>query len=208
MITTLISQNQNDAPLTFVDRVSAALLALGTIGLNNAVIQHRSGGNETGLLQLTIVYAPSAAASVHAVGFQRDAASSATAQANAFLAANPTYTVRYLFDIGSQNRRSLARDAIMLLYVDGGLPGCADFRGLIPVQSVGAIASGATGLVWQLTLGGNKGPYQATNGTQSVWAAGATGYAAADPLTCILRGYPSCCAGVPAITTTTPPPGT
>ena len=196
MITTLISQNQNDAPLTFVDRVDAAFAALGPIGLNNVLLQHRSGGNDSGLLQLTITYAPNATLVMHAIGFQGDSLLSATAHANAFLLANSTLTVRNIFDIGSQNRRSLARDVIMLIYTTDSLPGCADFNNLVPVQAVGAIAPGASGQVWQLTSAGNKGPYPVVNVTQSAWASGATGYAFADPLTCILQGYPSCCAGV------------
>ncbi len=203
MITTLFTQTANESPVTFAQRIDALLFLLGPIGVSQLLMQHRDGANGQGLLYLTMIYAVGAGAPLRSVAFLGTATSTATAQANAFLVANPTYVPQRVFDIGSQNRRSLARDVVMLLYVDGALPACQSFQGLIPVQSLTAIAAGAAGQVWQLTAAGNKGPYAVINKQQGTWPAGGTGWAFADPLTCVLNGYPSCCAGTPATTTTT-----
>jgi hypothetical protein len=203
MITTLYTQNQNESPLSFAQRIDAALFLLGPIGISQILMQHRDGSNGSGLLYLTIIYATGAGISLRSVAFLGTALSTATTQANAFLAANPTYVPQRIFDIGSQNRRSLARDVVMLLYVDSSLPSCQSFNGLIPVQSLTDIAAGAAGQAWQLTADGNKGPYPVINKQQGNWPAGGTGWAFADPLTCVLNGYPSCCAGVPATTSST-----
>jgi len=186
----LIAQDQAEGNLPYGARINAALIALGPIGISGFVFQHRSQG--VGALSLS--YSASGQTAARAAAFEGSAASSASAQATAFLAANPTYIPLLVRDIGNQRERSLSRDVILLVYSIAGMPNCGQGLGsLAVVRSLAIIAPGATGNVTQVTAAGLSGTYAVVNRSTASWALGVDGYAQARAGSCILDGFPQAC---------------
>lgn len=190
MLALLIAQGDSESPVPYGARIDATLQALGSIGLNSFLFQHRANG--TGAL--TILYSTSGQVAARAATFEGTATSPASTQATAFLAANPTFQPLFVRDIGSQLTRSLSRDIVLLVYSTNSMPNCGQGLGsLAVVRSLAAIAPGATGNVTQVTSSGLLGTYAAVNRSTAAWAAGVDGYAQARAGSCILDGYPQAC---------------
>lgn len=190
MITLLIAQNESEGNLPYGARIDAVLQSLGPIGITSLLLQHRADGRSA----LTVLFSTGGQLAARAATFEGTVTLTATAQANAFLAANPTYLPLFIRDIGSQLTRSLSRDVILLIYSTLGMPNCGQGLGtLAVVRSLALIAPGATGNVTQVTPTGLSGTYAVVNRSTAAWAAGVDGYAQARVGSCVLDGYPQSC---------------
>jgi hypothetical protein len=129
-------------------------------------------------------------------------ASSATDQANAFLAASPTRRGAAILDLGGVLRSQVDTDILLLVTFDHYQSGCGakDARARI-VSPTAQILAGATGAADLVTrdgvLVGADYQIDVVNSSDFTWPAGSVGWAVLDRRTLTWYGYPSCCFAPP-----------
>jgi hypothetical protein len=191
----LVNQNLNDAPTVFAAQVDTVLQGLGSIGLQDVFLTRREGLAQRLRLQMTLSYTTAGPLAVRATAFS-GVNGDVDTQAAAFLAANPTYRVLFIRDIGSSQRGALDDNVIMLIYATTVLSNCGQDRSRpVIVEALGNILAGASGSVQLVGAAGlvAGGVITAINRFDSTWATGKRGYAQVRPGSCLWDGYPTCC---------------
>ena len=193
----LISQQVSDGVSTFVAAVDAALLALGAIGLQDAVLtrrQGKSGGRPK--LDLSLSYAAAGPLIMRAAYFTAAYGQDPDAQAAAFFAGTPNARAHFIRDVGDDTRGSLNANAIMVIYSTSALPNCGyDRSRVVIVETLADIAAGDTGPAQLVSAAGlvTGETIQVVNRFDSQWDVGTRGYATLRNGTCVWDGFKTCC---------------
>ncbi len=192
----LIRQELSQSPAGFAADVNTWLTAAGPIGIQSAFLTRREAFGRRPRLDLTISYSTPGPLTLRAAAFGGGAATDPDALAAAFFAANPTYRVQFIRDIGDQRRGMLDSNLIMVIYGTTVLSNCGqDKQRTVIVEALAPIAAGASGSAQLVSEAGLVvgGVITVTNRFDTPWAAGTRGYASVRPGSCAWDGYPSCC---------------
>lgn len=193
----LISQAISQSIAGFVAQVDAALVTVGPIGLQDALLTRRQGkGRGRPKLDLTLSYTTSGPLNMRAAYFTGAYGQDVDTQAAAFFAALPNARVHFIRDVGDDERGSLNSNAIMVIYSESVLPNCAYNRSrVVIVEATENIAAGATGDAQLVDASGLVvgETIQVVNRFDSQWDTGTRGYAVLRNGTCLWDGFQTCC---------------
>lgn len=198
----LYTQQVSDSIQTYVAQINTALVAIGTMGIQDVLVTRlEDGPGKRGRLRTTISYSAPGTVLVGAAYFSSMIPTDpgdVDAQAAAFFAANPLYRALFIRDVGNEHRGGLDSNAIMVIYASTPLSNCGQDRARpMVVQALANIAAGATGPVQMVSASGliTGATLMVVNRFDTTWTAGTRGYAMPRAGTCIVDGYKTCCNG-------------
>lgn len=188
----------NAAPSTLATALNTFFTSQGPLDLKTIEF-NRATSARTAPLSVDLTYADPGVMNYTATYLEGANAAALDAAVAAFFTTNPDARVWHLLDVSPERRRTLARDAVILITADDlGTPCGVGGQYSIFVAPILDILPGASGDAEILGAGGGTGTtVTVRNNYDFTWAAGDRGSAVLDPLTCAWQGFPSCCSAPP-----------
>lgn len=193
----LLTQGVSQAVQSFVSDVDIALVALGTIGMQDVILTRLEDLGKRPRLRLTLSYSTPGPLQMRAAYFGITSGPQAPdVQSAAFFAATPLARAAFIRDVGNEMRGQLDSNAIMVIYGTTPLTNCGQGRARpMIVQALAPIAAGAAGSAQMVSSTGlvAGAVVSIVNRFDTTWATGARGYAIARAGSCIMDGFKTCC---------------